>query len=66
MRACRPLEGASLLAVFEAAEKDKLAPLPPGCFELAEWRTAKVGPRYLRLGGPGAVLRPVAAHRHDP
>jgi hypothetical protein len=44
MRACRPLEGASPLAVFEAAEKDRLAPLPAGSFVLAEWRTAKVGP----------------------
>ena len=30
--------------MFEAAEKDKLAPLPAGEFVLAEWRTAKVGP----------------------
>lgn len=43
-RACRPLEGASPLAVFEALEKDRLAPLPAGEFVLAEWRTAKVGP----------------------
>jgi hypothetical protein len=43
-RACRPLEGASPLAVFSAAEKDALAPLPAGEFVLAEWRTAKVGP----------------------
>ena len=43
-RACRPLEGASPLAVFEAAEKGTLAALPAGEFVLAEWRTAKVGP----------------------
>jgi hypothetical protein len=44
MRACRPLEGARPLAVFEAAEQGRLAPLPAGGFVLAEWRTAKVGP----------------------
>jgi transposase len=44
MRACRPLEGARPLAVFDVLEKGKLAPLPPGGFVLAEWRTAKVGP----------------------
>ena len=44
MRACLPLEGASPLAVFEAAELGRLAPLPAGGFVLAEWRTAKVGP----------------------
>src|SRR6266700_930167 len=43
-RACRPLEGAAPLAVFEALEKGTLAPLPAGEFVLAEWRTAKVGP----------------------
>ena len=44
MRACRPLEGASPLAVFEVLEQGRLAPLPAGGFVLAEWRTAKVGP----------------------
>jgi transposase len=44
MRACRPLDGASPLAVFGVLEKPRLAPLPPGAFTLAEWRTAKVGP----------------------
>ena len=44
MRACRPLDGASPLAVFGVLEKPRLAPLPAGGFVLAEWRTAKVGP----------------------
>jgi hypothetical protein len=44
MRACRPLEGARPLAVFDVLEKGTLAPLPAGGFVLAEWRTAKVGP----------------------
>jgi hypothetical protein len=44
IRACRPLEGASPLAVFEALEQGTLALLPAGEFVLAEWRIAKVGP----------------------
>ena len=43
-RPCRALDGAAPGAVFAAAEQDKLVPLPPGEFVLAEWRTAKVGP----------------------
>ena len=43
-RACRPLEGAAPAAVFEAAEKDALRPLPAGPFVLATWATAKIGP----------------------
>ena len=43
-RACRPLAGAAPAAVFEAAEKDALAPLPSGPFVLATWATAKIGP----------------------
>jgi hypothetical protein len=43
-RACRPLEGASPAAVFDAAERDALRPLPAGPFTLAAWATAKIGP----------------------
>jgi hypothetical protein len=43
-RACRPLDGAAPAAVFEAAEKDALRPLPAGAFALATWATAKIGP----------------------
>jgi transposase len=43
-RACRPLEGAAPAAVFEAAEKEALRPLPAGSFVLAAWATAKIGP----------------------
>jgi transposase len=43
-RACRPLEGAAPAAVFAAAEKDALAPLPASPFVLAAWARAKVGP----------------------
>jgi len=43
-RACRPLEGAAPAAVFEAAEKEALRPLPAGPFVLAAWATAKIGP----------------------
>ena len=43
-RPCRPLEGAAPAAVFEAAEKDALRPLPAEPFVLATWATAKIGP----------------------
>src|SRR5258706_5898988 len=43
-RACRPLEGAEPAAVFEAAEKDALRPLPGEPFVLATWATTKIGP----------------------
>jgi transposase len=43
-RSCRPLEGAAPAAVFEAAEKDTLRPLPAGPFVLATWAAAKIGP----------------------
>jgi len=43
-RACRPLDGAAPAAVFAAAEKDHLRPLPPSPFVLAEWSRCKVGP----------------------
>ena len=43
-RACRPLDGAAPAAVFEAAEKGALAPLPKDPFVLAQWSRCKVGP----------------------
>lgn len=43
-RACRPLDGAAPLAVFEQAEKQALGPLPAIPFVAATWATAKVGP----------------------
>jgi transposase len=43
-RSCRPLDGAAPAAVFAAAEKDKLAPLPTRPFVLAAWSRCKVGP----------------------
>jgi transposase len=43
-RACRPLDGASPLAVFTAVEADALRPLPAQPFVLATWSTGKVGP----------------------
>jgi transposase len=43
-RACRPLDGAAPLAVFDAVEKQALLPLPPAPFVAARWSTAKVGP----------------------
>jgi len=43
-RPCRPLEGAAPAAVFEAAEKEALKPLPAEPFVLATWATAKIGP----------------------
>jgi hypothetical protein len=43
-RHCRPLAGAAPAAVFEAAEKDALRPLPAEPFVLATWATAKIGP----------------------
>jgi hypothetical protein len=50
-RACRPLEGAAPAAVFAAAEKGALAPLPAQPFVLATWARAKVGPDiHARVG----------------
>jgi transposase len=43
-RSCRPLDGAAPAAVFAAAEKDVLRPLPADPFVLAEWSRCKVGP----------------------
>lgn len=43
-RACRPLDGAAPAAVFEAAEKEALRPLPGEPFVLASWARAKIGP----------------------
>lgn len=50
-RRCRPLEGAAPAAVFAAAEKDTLKPLPAEPFVLATWAKAKVGPDiHARVG----------------
>ena len=50
-RQCRPLDGAAPAAVFEAAEKDTLGPLPGEPFVLAMWARAKVGPDlHARVG----------------
>ena len=43
-RPCRPLDGAAPAAVFEAAEKQALRPLPAEPFVLATWARAKIGP----------------------
>jgi hypothetical protein len=43
-RPCRPLEGAAPAAVFDAAEKGALRPLPGEPFVLATWAKAKIGP----------------------
>jgi hypothetical protein len=43
-RSCRPLDGAAPAAVFAAAEKGRLAPLPKAPFVLSEWSRCKVGP----------------------
>jgi transposase len=50
-RSCRPLDGAAPAAVFAAAEKDRLAPLPKDPFVLAEWSRCKVGPDiHVKVG----------------
>jgi transposase len=50
-RACRPLDGAAPAAVFAAAEKDALAPLPARPFTLAAWSRCKVGPDiHVKVG----------------
>lgn len=43
-RACRPLDGAAPLTVFQSVEQPKLRPMPHQPFELARWFRAKVGP----------------------
>ena len=43
-RSCRPLEGATPAAVFQAVEAGALRPLPAEPFVLATWATAKIGP----------------------
>ncbi|MEY9932442.1 transposase [Catenulispora sp. GP43] len=50
-RAHRGLDGAMPLAVFTAAEREALIPLPPTRFTLATWSTAKVGPDcHVKVG----------------
>jgi transposase len=48
-RAHRGLDGAAPLAVFEAAEREALIPLPATRFTLATWSIAKVAPDCLLL-----------------
>lgn len=43
-RRCRPLDGAAPAAVFAAAERQALRPLPAEPFTLAAWARAKIGP----------------------
>jgi transposase len=51
-RACRPLEGARPLAVFDAVEREALRPLPATPFVAARWSAAKVGPDiHARVDG---------------
>ena len=50
-RSCRPLDGAAPAAVFAAAEKGRLAPLPKAPFVLSEWSRCKVGPDiHVKVG----------------
>src|SRR5271170_190274 len=50
-RSCRPLDGAAPAAVFAAAEKDTLKPVPADPFVLATWARAKIGPDiHARVG----------------
>jgi hypothetical protein len=50
-RQCRPLDGAAPAAVFAAAEKNALLPLPAGPFVLATWAKTKIGPDiHARVG----------------
>ncbi|WP_338498845.1 IS21 family transposase [Streptomyces sp. SJL17-4] len=50
-RQCRPLGGASPLAVFEAVESVALLPLPDKPFVLARWSAATVGPDiHIKVG----------------
>jgi transposase len=50
-RSCRPLDGAAPAAVFAAAEKGALRPLPAEPFVLAAWAKAKIGPDiHARVG----------------
>ncbi|MFF7988039.1 IS21 family transposase, partial [Streptomyces sp. NPDC007901] len=50
-RKCRPLGGASPMAVFGAIEAAALLPLPSTPFALARWSTATVGPDiHIKVG----------------
>jgi transposase len=50
-RSCRPLDGAAPAAVFAAAEKNALTPLPASPFVLVEWSRCKVGPDiHVKVG----------------
>jgi len=61
-RKCRPLEGAAPAAVFEAAEKDALRPLPAEPFVLATWATAKIGPDIHLLTELAEIFPQVTYH----
>lgn len=54
-RACRPLGGAAPAAVFDAVEREALAPLPRAPFVLARWSTGTVGPDLHVKVGKGAT-----------
>jgi transposase len=50
-RACRPLAGAQPAKIFAAVEAERLRPLPPAAFELAEWSTVIVHPDiHVKVG----------------
>jgi hypothetical protein len=50
-RQCRPLERLAPQAVFDAEEREALAPLPRDSFELARWSAPKVGPDiHVKVG----------------
>ncbi|HEY3260590.1 MAG TPA: IS21 family transposase [Pseudonocardiaceae bacterium] len=50
-RACRPLDGAAPLTVFEAVEAETLKPLPRTVFVLAAWSRPAVAPDiHVRVG----------------
>lgn len=50
-RACRAIEGAKPLSLFEAVEAERLVGLPARPFELAVWSTGKVHPDcHVKVG----------------
>ncbi len=50
-RQCRPLERLAPQVVFDATEREALAPRPRDPFELARWSTPKVGPDiHVKVG----------------
>ena len=65
MRQCRPLDGAAPAAVFAAAEKDMLKPLPADPFVLATWAKAKIGPDIHLLTELAEMFPQVTRHIAD-